>query len=355
MRTKRVILTGATGFIGSHLVERLLAEGFVVDAVTRASSDEEAAARLPRFRGRSGWRALAGDVREAMFGRTAADFRGADAIVHLAALPKLSATACLEEMRAAHAGGARRVLDVARFAGVPRVLHFSTAFVPAEGGEPLPETPSVARDAGANPYERSKAEAEAVVAKARGVGAEILRPGIVLPPADADAASIAASPLGAFLGALRVDGRGRARIPAEPSLRAGFCSMEDVVDFVLARLRAKAPADRDVPAWNLVPEEASRPSFEELARAGAKVGLLAEATIDPAASNRRLETWAPYTLKPRAWRLERTTAFLRAAGLRAPRVEPERLERLLRTWAERPGAPAWRRIATLPDETRECA
>ncbi|MFM8911402.1 MAG: NAD-dependent epimerase/dehydratase family protein, partial [Flammeovirgaceae bacterium] len=36
---KRVLVTGATGFIGSKLVHRLLAQGCEVHIVTRANSD----------------------------------------------------------------------------------------------------------------------------------------------------------------------------------------------------------------------------------------------------------------------------------------------------------------------------
>ena len=37
--SKCVFVTGATGFIGSHLVERLIAEGYLVKALARSSSD----------------------------------------------------------------------------------------------------------------------------------------------------------------------------------------------------------------------------------------------------------------------------------------------------------------------------
>ena len=39
MRTEKVIVTGATGFIGSHLVRRLVKEGFIVHILCRHSSN----------------------------------------------------------------------------------------------------------------------------------------------------------------------------------------------------------------------------------------------------------------------------------------------------------------------------
>lgn len=312
---------------------RLLDEGWQVAALARAESDAQALARFPEFLNRPGWRALAGDVREPLFGRTPEDFAGLDAILHLAAQPNLAPRASLEALRLAHVGAARHLAEAVQLACVPRVLHFSTAFVPASASGALEEAPASSSVGGANPYETSKAEAERLLSDLLGSRVEILRPGIALPEPSASADRIAASPLGAFLMALRADSRGQTRIPADPAIRAGFCRLEDVVEFALARLRDES-IPRETRFWNLVPEPDGRPSFADLARLGEKLGMYSRVIVDPCARNRLLETWAPYTLQERRWTTDRSRDFIRAAGLPEPGVDEALLESLLTTWRD---------------------
>lgn len=76
LRGKRIVVTGATGFIGSHLVERLLAMGATVRAPMRANNYRALSAR----RNEIDW--LGGDLRERGF--CAELTRGADHVFHLA-------------------------------------------------------------------------------------------------------------------------------------------------------------------------------------------------------------------------------------------------------------------------------
>lgn len=73
----RVLVTGATGFLGRHLVECLLAGGHEVQCLLRPSSDQ---ARIP-----AGVRAWPVDESPEAFDRAFAQFRP-DAVIHLAAL-----------------------------------------------------------------------------------------------------------------------------------------------------------------------------------------------------------------------------------------------------------------------------
>lgn len=113
------VVTGATGFSGSHLVRHLLARGDRVRALVRPESREQAAAL-------GDVEAVLGDVRDAESVERAV--RGADRVFHLAALFRQAgfADAVYEDV---NVGGTRNVLEAAKRHGVPRVVHCSTVGV----------------------------------------------------------------------------------------------------------------------------------------------------------------------------------------------------------------------------------
>ena len=122
-------VTGATGFVGSHLLDLALAEGHSVRALTRRPQPC-----------RTGVTWVAGDLAD-----VGALAEGADAIVHLAGL--VSAPD-LAGFRAANVEGTRTLLAAARAAEVPRFVHVSSL---------------AAREPGLSDYGRSKAESEGLV------------------------------------------------------------------------------------------------------------------------------------------------------------------------------------------------
>ena len=117
----RVFLTGATGFIGGHVADLLLARGDEVVALARSP---EKARRLEA----AGATVIAGDLAD-----TAAIARGvdgADAVMHVAAdyrvgIPDAERAALVD----ANVRGTERVLDAATAAGVARIVHVSTGNV----------------------------------------------------------------------------------------------------------------------------------------------------------------------------------------------------------------------------------
>lgn len=125
----RVLVTGGAGFIGSHLVELLLARGDEVTALDNLSSGREE--NLPE-----GAPLIKMDINDDRLGEVVAS--GAyDAIVHLAAqtMVDVSIKDPKNDMLI-NIAGTVNVLEAARAAGVRRVVFASTA---ASYGDVVPE------------------------------------------------------------------------------------------------------------------------------------------------------------------------------------------------------------------------
>jgi NAD dependent epimerase/dehydratase len=124
---KRVLVTGAGGFIGSHLAERLVELGASTRAMVRYNS---AGARgwLEGSAFRDELEIVASDVTDADGVRTA--MRGVDAVFHLAALIGIpySYDAPRSYVRT-NVEGTLNVLQASRDEGVERVVHTSTSEV----------------------------------------------------------------------------------------------------------------------------------------------------------------------------------------------------------------------------------
>jgi len=171
----RVLLTGATGFLGRSVARHLAAHGHALRVLARATSRTHG---LPE-----GTEAAIGDVTDAASLLRAAE--GCAAVVHMAALVKVWVPDP-ERFEATNLGGLRNALAAARAAGA-RLLYTSSfiALGPSGGGEldasrPHPGPPY------RNPYERTKALADAAAreAAARGDDVVILYPGVVYGPGD---------------------------------------------------------------------------------------------------------------------------------------------------------------------------
>jgi len=156
----RFFVTGAEGFIGSHVVEALVALGYEVTALVQYNSF-----------GNTGWlphgffeinkqaSLVFGDVRDVEFLRSS--MRHQDVVIHLAALIAIpysfhAPRSYLET----NSTGTLNVLEAARQAGASRVVHTSTSevygsaqYVPIDEKHPL---------VGQSPYSASKIAADQV-------------------------------------------------------------------------------------------------------------------------------------------------------------------------------------------------
>jgi UDP-glucose 4-epimerase len=134
----RVLVTGGAGFIGSTLVDRLLAEGHAVSAYDDFSTGQraflESAARRPAFR------LVEGDVLDG--GRLQAAMAGHDLVAHLAANADVRfGTAHPRRDLEQNTIATFTVLEAMRAAGVRRIAFASTGSVYGEPDVfPTPET-----------------------------------------------------------------------------------------------------------------------------------------------------------------------------------------------------------------------
>jgi nucleoside-diphosphate-sugar epimerase len=163
----RILVTGAGGFIGSHVVDELVAHGHEIRAMDLRWPDNAPAAA-------AGVERIAGDITRAEDCRAAV--AGCDAVCHLAA--RVGDWGPDAEYQRVNVGGTSTLLGAARESGARRFLLFSSVSVHHYRG--LRDADETApRDGHLNAYVRSKVAAEAVV-RAEGGGIEwvIVRPGV---------------------------------------------------------------------------------------------------------------------------------------------------------------------------------
>jgi len=145
VRPATALVTGGAGFLGSHLVDALLAAGWSVRVLDDFSTGREQ--NLEPCRDRI--EVLRGDLRDAEAVARAVD--GVDRVFHLAALASVPASVA-DPLRshAVNLGGTLEVLERSRRAGVRRVVYASSSSV--YGDAPgIPKTESMPA-APASPY-----------------------------------------------------------------------------------------------------------------------------------------------------------------------------------------------------------
>ncbi|PEQ12635.1 epimerase [Novosphingobium sp. PC22D] len=184
-----IAITGATGFVGAALLDRTLAAGTGVRALTRRPQAQ-----------REGVSWIAGDLADR---QALADLvRGAGAVIHVAGVVSAPDRDGFERGNVA---GTRAVVEAARAQGVRRFVHVSSLS---------------AREPQLSLYGASKARAEVAVA-ASGLDWTTIRPPAIYGPRDKD-----------MLDLFRAARRGVVPVPADG--RASMIHVDDLARLLLA-------------------------------------------------------------------------------------------------------------------------
>jgi len=310
-----VLLTGATGFVGSQVLLRYLRRARRrVYALVRGSDPTDAAERLssavaplgaelpadrvvavPADLERDGL-GLEADRREEIAGEVTD-------VVHAAA--SVSFSLPLPQSRSINVEGTRRILDFAhlsqRRGGLRRMAYVSTAYVAGTHPGPFTEDDLEVGQTFRNPYERSKFEAERLVRRdRRRLPIQIFRPSIVVGEASTgwtQAFNVLYTPLKAFV---------QGRLPVLPARAAAPVDVVPV-DYVADAIVELADRPADEGTYHLV--------------AGPRATSVGELT-DLAAEH--LDRSAPLVLPPSIYR----TVLHPLLKRRAPERRRQALERL---------------------------
>lgn len=213
----RVLVTGATGFVGKNLVRHLLHHDYEVAILARRTSNLTG---LPVDAIDVRW----GDIRDAAAVRNALD--GVEAVFHLAALVKewVPRSALFREV---NVEGLENVLRASMQFSLDRVVYTSSfmAIGPSDEAGEADESTTHSRNHFCNLYERTKYEAAIVADRFAKLGAPVVTvcPGVVYGPGDLTAGNIMVRHLKDFL-TDRLPG-----IPGSGTQRWSFSYVDDVV------------------------------------------------------------------------------------------------------------------------------
>ncbi len=161
MSGQKILVTGAAGFLGSHLTRQLAARGADLRVLLRPSSNNRAIADLPL-------EYVTGDLRDAASLERA--LSGVQRVFHVAADYRLWSKRS-QEIYDSNVGGTKNLLDAAKRAGVEQFIYTSTVATIAVDRPELPNESTDAKlDEMVGHYKRSKWMAEREVLDAAKAG-----------------------------------------------------------------------------------------------------------------------------------------------------------------------------------------
>jgi thioester reductase-like protein len=285
MSASNVLITGATGFIGRRLLERLLDRGGDVHVLARKQSVGKVEALAERLGAGDRVKPVVGDLGAARLGikkRWIDEHKGTvDHVFHLAAIYDMAADEEANEV--ANVGGTRNTVAVANALRAGRLHHVSSV---AAAGDYVGTFTEDMFDEGqplSHPYHRTKFESERIAREESDIPWRVYRPAIVVGDSRTGAMDKIDGPYYFFpllAGAARLPGALRVVAP-----RIGATNLVPV-DFVVAAMDHLAhQPGLDGRAFHLVNPE-PQPTidvlnvFARIAGAPQLVGVLPRATLE---------------------------------------------------------------------------
>ena len=208
----RILVTGASGFIGRHVINSAVKRGYQVVALVR---DLVSYGEPPRQ-----VVVIEGDVRNPESVESA--LKGCHAVIHVAAVYSFDSSQ-EKLMHDVNVGGTRNVLRLALESSVDRVVYTGTVGGTAFCRDRLATEKDIAGpDAVKGPYKRSKFEAESIVRQMAEQGAPVIT---VCPTAPVGPGDAKPTPTGKIV----LDFIGR-RMPAYVDTGLNFVHVKDVAE-----------------------------------------------------------------------------------------------------------------------------
>jgi len=239
----KVLVTGGAGFIGSHIVDRLVIDGYRVRVVDNLSSGR--LENLKHWLNSKGVELLVGDLREPEVALKAID--GVNVVFHFAANPEVRLSTTDPETHFTNNIVATfNVLEAMRRRGVEEIVFASSSTVYGE-----PETVPVGEDAPLKPisvYGASKAACENIIhsyTKLYGIKAVVLRYANIVGP------RLRHGVVWDFINKLLVDRR-RLEILGDGRQVRSYMRVEDAVE---ATMIAWRKSKRDFEVYNIASED----------------------------------------------------------------------------------------------------
>lgn len=225
---KKILITGATGFVGSHVAKLLKESGHEVIALVRNSSQDNYLRYL-------GIKLVYGNIEDPLLSKLSQQLPNVDVCIHLAGIIK---TKKISDFELINTKGSANVYGLCKKVGVPRFVFVSS--IAARG----PNRIGVA-DTELQPvshYGRSKRVAEEIIKKERnGPSLVIIRPPVVYGPGDRETLTL-----------FRFIKRGFFPIIGSGAKRVSFIYVED-----LAKMLAAAATGHKVKEGPYYPEDGS--------------------------------------------------------------------------------------------------
>jgi dihydroflavonol-4-reductase len=163
----KVLVTGGTGFVGSHTAKAMKEAGYDVRLLARSESKTKA---VFKNLGVEIDEIMVGDVTDPVAVTSAVE--GCDAVIHSAAMVS-TAEKYAEEVRRTNVGGTKLVIDRSIAAGIKKIVYVSSVSALFNVGDTVMNEKTAVSTA-KNPYGRTKVDCEHYVRELQSQGAPIV-------------------------------------------------------------------------------------------------------------------------------------------------------------------------------------